>query len=122
MSIKYKDIAESIQRILRTKYKLAFMTQSVPKTLPEAQGLPVGSCSSNSIDNSWLVLVVYYGNKSRVIRTFVHNLYGQIEMMDTEYNHAGEVLQKKKIHKNQNLSTRPGKPQNFLSISAGQYQ
>jgi YD repeat-containing protein len=66
---------------------------------PEAQGWMVGSRSRSG--NSWLVSVVYYDNKARVIRTFAHNLYDQIEQVDAEYNHAGEILRTKKLHKNQ---------------------
>ncbi len=68
---------------------------------PEAQGLMVGSRSRSDISGNWLVSVSYYDNKMRVIRTFSHNTHEQIEMLDTEYNHAGEILQTRKIHKNQ---------------------
>jgi RHS repeat-associated protein len=68
---------------------------------PEAQGLMVGSRSRSDISGNWLVSVSYYDNKMRVIRSFAHNTQEQIEMLDTEYNHAGEILQTKKIHKNQ---------------------
>lgn len=87
----------------------AFHTQH-----PEAQGLMVGSRSRSSIDNSWLASVSYYDNKGRIIRTFKHNLYGQIEMLDTEYNHAGEILQTKKIHKNQAGTATTEQGQNEL--------
>jgi len=73
---------------------------------PEAQGLMVGARSRSSIDNSWLTSVLYYDNKMRVIRTFSQNVYGQIEMLDTEYNHAGEILQTKKVYKESNGTTR----------------
>ncbi|WP_421772651.1 DUF6443 domain-containing protein [Emticicia sp.] len=68
---------------------------------PEAQSLMVGSRSRSDVSGNWLATVLYYDNKMRVIRTFSQNVYGQIEMLDTEYNHAGEILQTKKIHKNQ---------------------
>ena len=68
---------------------------------PEAQGLMVGSRNRSDISGNWLVSVSYFDNKGRVIRSFAHNTQEQIEMLDTEYNHAGEILQTKKIHKNQ---------------------
>lgn len=81
---------------------------------PEAQGLMVGSRSRSDISNDWLVSVSYFDNKGRMIRTFKHNVYGQIEMLDTEYNHAGEILQTKKIHKNQAGTATTEQSQNEL--------
>ena len=81
---------------------------------PEAQGLMVGSRSRSDISNDWLVSVSYYDNKGRVIRSFSHNVYGQIEMLDTEYNHSGESLQVKKIHKNQAGTVTTEQSQNEL--------
>jgi hypothetical protein len=81
---------------------------------PEAQGLMVGSRSRSDTDNNWLVSVSYYDNKGRVIRSFAHNGFGQIEMLDTEYNHAGESLQVKKIHKNQTGTATTEQSQNEL--------
>ncbi len=74
---------------------IAFHTQ-----YSEVRGLSVGTRSRNSINNSWLASVAYYDNKGRVIRSFTQNVYGQIEQLDTQFNHANEVLQIKKIHKN----------------------
>lgn len=68
---------------------------------PEAQGLAVGSRSRSDIDGSWLVSVSYYDTKGRMVRSFSHNVYNQIEQLDTEYSHAGEILLVKKTHKNQ---------------------
>lgn len=70
-----------------------------------AKGLMVGSRSRNDVTNAWMVSASYFDNKGRTIRTFAHNPFGQIEQLDTEYNHAGEVLQIKKTHKNQTGST-----------------
>lgn len=81
---------------------------------PEAQGLMVGSRSRSDISNDWLVSVSYFDNKGRMIRTFKHNVYGQIEMLDTEYNHAGEILQTKKIYKNQAGTATTQQSQNEL--------
>lgn len=81
---------------------------------PEAQSLMVGSRSRSDISNDWLVSVSYFDNKGRMIRTFKHNVYGQIEMLDTEYNHAGEILQTKKIHKNQAGTATTEQSQNEL--------
>ena len=67
----------------------------------ETQGSMVGSRSRSGINNNWLVSVLYYDNKGLVIRTLLQNLFSQIEQLDTQYNHAGEILQVKKIHKNQ---------------------
>ena len=36
------------------------------------------------------------------MRTFAHNLYGQNERTDIEYNFAGEVLKTRQVHKEQN--------------------
>jgi hypothetical protein len=81
---------------------------------PEAKGLIVGSRSRSDINSSWEATVLYYDNKIRVIRTFSHNLYGQIEMLDTEYNQAGEILQIKKTHKNALGTTTIEQTQNEL--------
>lgn len=81
---------------------------------PEAQGLMVGSRSRSDINSSWEATVLYYDNKVRVIRTFSHNLYGQIEMLDTEYNQAGEILQIKKTHKNASGTATIDQSQNEL--------
>ena len=81
---------------------------------PEAQSLLVGSRSRSDISGNWLVSVSYFDNKGRMIRTFKHNVYGQIEMLDTEYNHAGEILQTKKIHKNQVGTATTQQSQNEL--------
>lgn len=81
---------------------------------PDAQGLMVGSRSRSDINSSWEVTVLYYDNKMRVIRTFSHNLFGQIEMLDTEYNQAGEILQIKKTHKNASGVATTDQSQNEL--------
>ncbi len=87
---------------------------SVHALYTEVQGLVVGSRSRSSIDNSWLVSVSYYDNKGRVIRSFAHNVYNQIEQIDTEYNHAGEFLEAKKTHKNQSGIATTEQTQNEL--------
>lgn len=81
---------------------------------PEAQGLMVGSRSRSDINSSWEATVLYYDNKMRVIRTFSHNLYGQIEILDTEYNQASEILQTKKTHKNASGTATIDQSQNEL--------
>lgn len=81
---------------------------------PDAQGLMVGSRSRSDINSSWEVTVLYYDNKMRVIRTFSHNLFGQIEMLDTEYNQAGEILQIKKTHRNASGAATTDQSQNEL--------
>ncbi|PLK44213.1 DUF6443 domain-containing protein [Emticicia sp. TH156] len=80
----------------------------------EAQGSMVGSRSRSGVNNNWLVSVLYYDNKGRAIRTLSQNLFSQIEQLDTEYNQAGEILQVKKIHKNQSGTATTEITQNEL--------
>lgn len=56
-------------------------------------GLATGGRTRNSENGNWLVYVNYYDNKSRIIQTYSHNLYGYIERTDFKYNFAGEAIE-----------------------------
>ncbi len=72
-----------------------------------AKGLATGSRTRNSENQNWLASANYYDNKGRSIQSFAHNLYGQAERTDIEYNFVGEVLKNRHIHKDQSSNTTP---------------
>ena len=70
-------------------------------------GLATGQQNRHSENQSWLFSSFYYDDKSRLIQSFAHNLYGQIERTDLAYNFAGEITKQRQIHKDQNGNSTP---------------
>ncbi len=56
-------------------------------------GMATGGRTRNSENGNWLVYVNYYDNKNRIIQTYTHNLYGNVERTDFKYNFAGEAIE-----------------------------
>ena len=59
---------------------------------PNAKGAATGGKSRHTENQNWLTTAQYYNYQGRSIQGFVHNVYGQTERTDMEYNFTGQVL------------------------------
>lgn len=69
---------------------------------PESHNMATGGMVRNTENNDRMTYVNYYDNKRRIIQTFAHNVYGQIERTDFQYNFAGDILEIKSLLRDEN--------------------
>jgi RHS repeat-associated protein len=76
------------------------------------KGMPVGSRSKNTENGNWLAAVSYFDYKGRAIQVFAHNVYGQTERTDFQYNFA-DLLQMRSL-----LKDATGNPTTKIEVFA----